>query len=53
MAAIKKLENALLRLYLVNAAINGKQDKVNDFFEKLGSELQNQADWKDWFGEFI
>jgi len=49
MPAIKKLENALLRLYLVNAAINGKQDKVNEFFEKLGSELQNQAEWKDWF----
>lgn len=48
--AIKKMENSLLRMYLVNASSNGKQEKVQEFFEKLGSDLQNQPEWKDWFG---
>ena len=26
-------------------------DKVTDFFEKLGTELQHQQDWKEWFGK--
>ena len=37
-------------MYLVNASSNGKQEKVQEFFEKLGSDLQNQSEWKDWFG---
>nr|SVE75153.1 EOG090X0719 [Daphnia dolichocephala] len=49
MPAIKKMENSLLRMYLINACINGKQEKVQEFFEKLGSELQHQLEWKDWF----
>lgn len=47
------MENSLLRMYLVNASMNGKQEKVQEFFEKLGSELQNQPEWKDWFGKLL
>jgi len=49
MPAIKKMESSLLRMYLVNASVNGKPEKIIEFFEKLGSELQNQPEWKDWF----
>lgn len=44
------MENSLLRMYLINACINGKQEKIQEFFEKLGCELQHQLEWKDWFG---
>jgi hypothetical protein len=44
------MENSLLRMYLINACTNGKQEKVQEFFEKLGSDLQHQLEWKDWFG---
>lgn len=50
--AVKKIEHSLLRMYLVNAIINSKQDKVLEFFEKMGPELQNQQEWKDWFGTY-
>lgn len=49
MVAIKKMENSILRMYLINAAINTRQEKVHEFFEKLGPDLQNQTEWKDWF----
>lgn len=49
MPAIKKMENSILRMYLINAAINTRQEKVHEFFEKLGPDLQNQTEWKDWF----
>ena len=45
------MESSLLRMYLVNASVNSKPEKIIEFFEKLGSELQNQPEWKDWFGE--
>ncbi|KAG8228533.1 hypothetical protein J437_LFUL008990 [Ladona fulva] len=48
-AAVKRLENAMLKMYLINAVINGKQDKLTDFFLKMTPEVQNQAEWKDWF----
>ncbi|XP_028391041.1 WD repeat-containing protein 91-like [Dendronephthya gigantea] len=44
-----KLEKCLYRFYLVNAVQTSRPDKVTDFFEKMASELQNQADWKEWF----
>lgn len=46
---VKKLENGVLKLYLVNACVNNKPDKVTEFFSKLTPELQNQSEWKDWF----
>lgn len=50
-AAARKLENALLKYYVVHAIENGKSDKVNEFFSKLTGDLSGQPDWKDWFGE--
>lgn len=50
---VKKLENAVLKMYLVNAVVNSKQEKVVEFFTKLTPELHNQNEWKDWFSEFI
>jgi hypothetical protein len=48
---VKKLENAVLKLYLVNCAVNNKTDKVMEFFLRMTPELQNQNEWKDWFGK--
>lgn len=50
-SAVKKLENAILKMYLVNAVANNKADKINEFFQKMTTELQNQAEWKDWFSK--
>lgn len=50
--AIKKLENSVLKMYLVNAAVNGKQDRIHEFFNKMTPELQGHSEWKDWFGMF-
>lgn len=50
-SGVKKLENAVLKLYLVNAIVNNKSEKVNEFFVKMTPELQNQTEWKDWFGK--
>ncbi|XP_037892269.1 WD repeat-containing protein 91 [Glossina fuscipes] len=47
--ATKKLENSLLKLYLVNAYNHNKTDKVSEFFSKLATSLQQQGEWKDWF----
>ncbi|KAL1494765.1 hypothetical protein ABEB36_010311 [Hypothenemus hampei] len=46
---VKKLENAVLKLYVINAASNNKPDKVIDFFLKLTPELHAQSEWKEWF----
>lgn len=48
--AIRKLENAVLKMYLVNAAVNGKQEKIQEFFTKMTPELQGHSEWKEWFG---
>ncbi|KAF7996912.1 hypothetical protein HCN44_002558 [Aphidius gifuensis] len=47
--SIKKLENAILKMYLVNATVNNKPEKIQDFFNRLTQELQGQTEWKDWF----
>lgn len=47
---VKKLENAVLKMYVINTVVNNKQDKMTEFFVKLTPELQNQIEWKDWFG---
>ncbi|NWT51762.1 WDR91 protein, partial [Erythrocercus mccallii] len=46
---VNKLKTSLFRYYLVHAVQNGRNDKVQEFFLKQASELQNQAEWKDWF----
>ncbi|XP_034484552.1 WD repeat-containing protein 91 [Drosophila innubila] len=48
-AAVKKLENSLLKYYLVTAYSNNRSDKISEFFNKLAVELQQQSEWKDWF----
>ncbi|EDW67771.1 WD repeat-containing protein 91 [Drosophila virilis] len=47
--AVKKLENSLLKYYLVTAYSNNKSDKISEFFNILASELHQQSEWKDWF----
>lgn len=46
---VKKLEMCLLRLYIVHAIQNSKNDKVVEFFEKYTAELQTQIEWREWF----
>ncbi|XP_017778951.1 PREDICTED: WD repeat-containing protein 91 [Nicrophorus vespilloides] len=48
-SGVKKLENGVLKMYLVNAVVNNKPEKVTEFFTKLTPELQNQSEWKEWF----
>jgi hypothetical protein len=47
--AVRKLENAVLKLYLVNAVTSGKVDKVTEFFVRFTPELIGQPEWKEWF----
>uniref|UniRef100_A0A1I8PYA7 ARMC9 CTLH-like domain-containing protein n=1 Tax=Stomoxys calcitrans TaxID=35570 RepID=A0A1I8PYA7_STOCA len=47
--AVKKLENSLLKLYLITAHNHNKTDKISEFFTRLASELQQQSEWKEWF----
>ncbi|XP_067133024.1 WD repeat-containing protein 91 isoform X2 [Centruroides vittatus] len=49
LSSAKKLETALLRMYVVTCITSGRQDKLREFFEKMTPELQGQAEWKDWF----
>uniref|UniRef100_A0A8D2NS76 WD repeat-containing protein 91 n=1 Tax=Zosterops lateralis melanops TaxID=1220523 RepID=A0A8D2NS76_ZOSLA len=46
---VNKLKTSLFRYYLVHTIQNGRNDKAQEFFLKQASELQNQAEWKDWF----
>lgn len=49
----KKLENALLRMYLVTCLSSGRHDKLLDFFEKMTPDLHGQPEWKEWFGTYL
>lgn len=51
--AVRKLENAVLKMYLVNAAVNNKQDRIQEFFIKMTPELQGHSEWKEWFGRIF
>ena len=44
----KKLELSLKRYYVVCAVQASRPDKVAEFFERLGTDLQ-AAEWRDWF----
>nr|XP_019528862.2 WD repeat-containing protein 91-like [Aedes albopictus] len=48
-AAVNKLEQSILKFYLVIAYMSNKPDKINEFFTKLASELVSQSEWKEWF----
>jgi len=52
LSSVRKLEVGLLKFYLVNAQQLNRHDRVLDFFEKMTSELQNQGEFKDWFGKY-
>ncbi|KAH8019759.1 hypothetical protein HPB51_021794 [Rhipicephalus microplus] len=46
---VRKLEMALLRMYVVTCVTNSRQDKLTEFFDKMALELHFQAEWKEWF----
>ncbi|XP_073094528.1 WD repeat-containing protein 91 isoform X2 [Manis javanica] len=46
---INKLKTSLFRFYLVYTIQTNRNDKAQEFFAKQAPELQNQAEWKDWF----
>lgn len=48
-AAVRKLENSILKLYAVNCIQSKQPDKLREFFERLTPDLQGQSEWKDWF----
>jgi len=48
-SAVKKLENGLLKMYVITAHNNNKNDKISEFFINLKNDLSSQNDWKDWF----
>ncbi|XP_027698170.1 WD repeat-containing protein 91 isoform X2 [Vombatus ursinus] len=47
--AVNKLKTSLFRFYLVYTIQTNRNDKAQEFFVKQATELQNQAEWKDWF----
>ncbi|KAM8973843.1 WD repeat-containing protein 91 [Pelodytes ibericus] len=46
---VHKLKTSLFRYYLVCTVQTGRTEKAQDFFQKQATELQNQAEWKEWF----
>ncbi|XP_007951097.1 WD repeat-containing protein 91 [Orycteropus afer afer] len=46
---INKLKTSLFRFYLIYTIQTNRTDKAQEFFVKQAAELQNQAEWKDWF----
>uniref|UniRef100_A0A182NCM5 ARMC9 CTLH-like domain-containing protein n=1 Tax=Anopheles dirus TaxID=7168 RepID=A0A182NCM5_9DIPT len=47
--AVNKLEQSVLKFYLIVAYTSNKTDKITEFFTKLSSELVSQSEWKEWF----
>ncbi|KAF9191199.1 WD repeat-containing protein 91 [Haplosporangium sp. Z 767] len=47
--SVKKFELCLLRYYLVYAIQHKRKEKVIEFFEIHGAELQGNAEWVRWF----
>ncbi|XP_053658993.1 WD repeat-containing protein 91 [Anopheles marshallii] len=47
--AVNKLEQSVLKFYLIVAYTSSKTDKITEFFTKLSPELVNQSEWKEWF----
>ncbi|XP_056694347.1 uncharacterized protein [Spinacia oleracea] len=49
-ATLSKLEASVLRYYIVYAVRSGRNDKVKEFFDMLGDNLQQKGhDWTPWF----
>ena len=52
LTTVYRLETNILRLFLVYATRQGKQEVVRDFFEKMADALQDKKEWKEWFGKY-
>ncbi|CAL9681969.1 unnamed protein product [Knipowitschia caucasica] len=47
--SVSKLRTSLYRYYVIYTIQKGNLDKTQEFFLKLGAELQGQMEWRDWF----
>ncbi|PKC63967.1 WD40 repeat-like protein [Rhizophagus irregularis] len=48
--SVKKFEICLIRYYLVYATQQKRKDKILEFFETFGAELNGNPEWLKWFG---
>uniref|UniRef100_A0AAX7UXV7 WD repeat-containing protein 91 n=1 Tax=Astatotilapia calliptera TaxID=8154 RepID=A0AAX7UXV7_ASTCA len=48
-STVNKLRISLYRYYIINTVQKGNLEKTQEFFQKQASELQGQAEWRDWF----
>lgn len=48
---VYRLETSLLRLFLVQAKSQGRNDVIHAFFNKNSKFLFKRRDWKEWLGE--
>ncbi|CAG8453120.1 2689_t:CDS:10 [Ambispora leptoticha] len=48
--SVKKFETCLLRYYLVHATQHKRKDKIVEFFDTFGAELNGNPEWTKWFG---
>ncbi|RIA99611.1 WD40-repeat-containing domain protein [Glomus cerebriforme] len=48
--SVKKFEICLIKYYLVYATQQKRKDKIFEFFETFGSELNGISEWSKWFG---
>ncbi|XP_030598319.1 WD repeat-containing protein 91 [Archocentrus centrarchus] len=48
-STVNKLRISLYRYYVINTVQRGNLEKTQEFFQKQASELQGQAEWRDWF----
>lgn len=49
LTTVRKLENGLLKMYVINTVQTNRHDKLVEFFEKMAHDLHNQSEWKEWF----
>ena len=50
---VPKLLKGLLRYYVTYAHLQGKNEKVVEFFDKMSIDLSNNVDWKEWFSKQV
>ncbi|CAG8737721.1 25192_t:CDS:2, partial [Gigaspora rosea] len=48
--SVKKFEEDLLKYYLVYATQQKRREKVLEFFDAFGTELNGNSGWTKWFG---
>ena len=49
LAAVRKLENSIYKLYAVQCVQSKQSEKLREFFERMTGDLHSQNEWKDWF----